>query len=455
MSGSPRDGGRHRLAGNIARARTRESRQRRDCAWQGGRGVVWLGLAMVIWKRNLLVIWVAQFCSLFGVGMGLPFAPFYIQTLGVTDPAAVKFWSALFFAAAALPMGIMGPIWGDLADHRGRKPMLLRASLCAGIVLSLMAFVPNVQALIALRFVQGMLSGTMTAAVTLVVTCTPSDRHGYAMGWLSSAQFGGQMMAACVGGLVAERFGYRVPFVLSGLLLLVGFVVVLRYAHEEFVPPAPVSRAAAGAERLALLRAAWPILAIIFAVGIVRQFDSAMFPLLVQSLLGGQLAGAAAVTGMAGAAAAVGSMLSGVCFGRLSDRYPAATIGRLTTLGASLSLLSIGLAQSLAWLAPGRLLMYFFAGGLDPMFQAWLARSTPSAQRGRVMGFAVTARCIGWMAAPLLSAGVATVWGITAVFLVGPALYLLLIPLIGWLSRRMAAAPPPETAAQGSASSAK
>ncbi len=399
---------------------------------------------MVNWKRNLAVVWISQFCSLMGFGMSLPFSSYYIQTLGVTEPDAIKFWSGIFVAAACLPLAIMGPIWGMLADRYGRKPMLLRANFSAAVIIGMMALVQNVETLILLRVLQGALTGTVTASMTLVVATAPEHRHGVAMGWLSAAVFSGMTTAAFVGGFLADTVGYRFTFVVSGVMLLIAGLVILLFAQEEFVAP-PRARQTLRERwslRFRLLGPSLPILTILFAMALATQFDTAMFPLLVQELRGGQLEGSASVTGGLNAMGAIGAMLSGLVFGRLADRWAPGLIGRFTAFGAGFFLLLIGLSSSFNVLFPARLGMYFFAGGMDPVFQSWLSRTTPESRRGTVLGLSVTSRSVGWLLAPLLSQWVARTWSIGMVFLVGPFLFWLLIPLIGIMGRRVKAQAP-------------
>lgn len=410
---------------------------------------------METWKRNLLVIWIAQFFSILGFGLGLPFAPFYIQTLGEYSDSEVKFYAGLFMAAAALPMAIMGPIWGILSDRHGRKIMLLRASFCACVIIFAMGLVHDVKLLILLRFFQGALTGTVTAAMTLVVTGSPEKHHGLAMGWISAAIMTGMTSASFVGGFLADAFGYRVPFYIGGALLFTAGTIVALFVEENFTPPEkasiPMDQRLRGAREALGLAA--PILVILMLVAFTRMFDRPMFPLLIQHLQGGKLEGAASITGIAEGVAAIAATLSGLCFGRLSDRFSPMKIGRLTALGAGLFMLLIGLAGSLFWVIPLRFCMYFFAGGMDPMFQAWLARTTPEKRRGAVMGLAVSARSGGWLFAPLLSAWIANQWTLKSVFVVGPALFLLLIPAMTILGNRVRATTVEETTEQVAADS--
>ena len=58
---------------------------------------------MIEWKRNLVMVGLSQFLSMMGFSFAMPFAPYYIQQLGITEPNELKMWVALFTAAAPLP----------------------------------------------------------------------------------------------------------------------------------------------------------------------------------------------------------------------------------------------------------------------------------------------------------------------------------------------------------------
>ena len=106
------------------------------------------------WKKNLTMVWIAQFFSQIGFAFGLPFAPFYMQEMGVTR-GNIDFWVALFGAGTPLTMMLFAPVWGALADKYGRRKMLLRSYLGGVLVLGLMGVVHAPVYLILLRLVQG------------------------------------------------------------------------------------------------------------------------------------------------------------------------------------------------------------------------------------------------------------------------------------------------------------
>ena len=393
---------------------------------------------MSSWKRNLTVIWFTQFLAISAFSLALPFAPFFIQDLGVTDSSAIKFWAAVSQSATGISLAIMAPIWGVLADRHGRKLMMLRANFSAVVVLFCMAFSPNVYVFVLMRFVQGMFTGTINAAMTFVATSAPQERQGFALGTLSAAVFSGNMVGPLVGGFLADAIGYRATFIAAAVMMLVAALLVLYAVQERFVPPAPepVVTAVSWRDRVAALGPGAPILVLLFFMAGARSFDGAILPLYIQDIHG-RLEGASRWTGMLSGTGAIGAMLAGVFLGRLADKTHPLLIGKLSALGAAVFMLLMGLFPVFSVLFPARLLMSFAAGGLDPVFLVWLSRVTPPHRRGTLFGWSVTAKSIGWAISPLVSGMVAVYWGIAAVFFVGPLLFILLIPMIDAVSRRV------------------
>ena len=126
---------------------------------------------MINWRQNLGVIWASQFLSFMGFAFAMPFYSYYMQKdLGVTDPQQLKIWMAVFGAAAPLSLAIFSPLWGLVADRYGRRPMMLRANLGAALMLVCMGAVTSVGQLVFFRSLQGVLTGTMTAAFSPTVS---------------------------------------------------------------------------------------------------------------------------------------------------------------------------------------------------------------------------------------------------------------------------------------------
>lgn len=380
------------------------------------------------WKRNLIFLWIAQFFSIMGFSFGLPFAPFYIQSLGITEPTQVKMWTATFAAAPALTFMIFAPFWGSASDKFGRKIMLLRSYIGGAVVLTLMGLAGNIWQLIALRLFQGMLTGSVTAAQTLVSTNTPPEKSGFAIGSLSAMIYIGNMAGNSLGGYFADAFGYRMAFIVSGLILFLPVILVSIFVKENFTAVEgaslwPSRKNISG--NISKLSIAIPILAVIFVAGFCVFFDSGMFPLLVQEIHG-KLEGASLRTGSINAVAGLGGIVGSMLVSYLSDKFAPSRIAIVAALIAGCAMLPQAFATTLGTVLIFRFCMVMCSTSLDPIFQVWLSKVTPQNIRGMVFGLASTARSFGWFAAPLLSGCLASVYGIRFLYIAGIFNYLIL-----------------------------
>ncbi len=400
---------------------------------------IFLHLKMTEWKQNLLFIWLSQFLSIAGFAFSIPFVPYFMQELGVSDPIELNFWVSIFGASAPLTLMVFSPIWGSLSDRFGRRIMVLRANFAGTVILGSMALVTDIKWLIVLRAMQGVFTGTMTASQTLVSASTPENRNGFALGILSAAVFSGMMFGNFAGGIFAELYGYRMAFVGSGILLLTAGLLVMFGVNEHFHRPEDTQQVTKhfsnlGKNWLKQIGPSAPILIMLLAISFVRHFDVAFLPLLIQEVQG-SIKGAASITGALGAVAGVAGLLSGIIIGRLADTIHPQKLGKTSALFAGLLMIPHGLARGFLLIFLARFGMIFFSGGLDPIFQIWLAKVTPKKQRGFVFGWAGSAKAVGWMLAPLCSGVVASTLNIRWIYIVGCFLFLCLIPLISFVVR--------------------
>lgn len=395
------------------------------------------------WKRNLAFAWLSQVMGLMGFSFGMPFAAYYLQhDLGVSDPTQAKLWMGAFSISAPITLAVMAPIWGRLADRHGRKMMMLRANFAAAVILILMGFAPNAPVLIFLRLLQGVFTGTVTAAQTLVASYTPERRQGFALGAMSASIFAGSSLGNWLGAEVAFRLGYRAAFVCSGVLLLLAGLVALWGIREHFVPqpeapPDPPAETQPRRWNLPDWGLGGPILLMMLAISFVRQLDGTMLPFLVQELHH-EVRGAELYAGRVNVMFSIGAFLGGFVWGWVADRVPPPRMARWCAILAGLAMIPQALATSFGPLAWGRFLLAFFGGGLDPVFQIWLARVTPPKDRGRLFGWSVTAKSVGWIVGPVVGTAIGVWMSVRASFYATCALYaVLLVPMIGWVAARV------------------
>jgi DHA1 family multidrug resistance protein-like MFS transporter len=391
---------------------------------------------MPLWRRTLYTLWLTQFISVAGFSFVMPFIPYYIQELGITDVAQVGLWAGLVTSMHAFSMGILAPVWGALADRHGRKLMILRACFAGAVVLTLMGFVTNVQQLVILRLVQGALTGTIAAVTTLAASVTPKERVGMALGSLQTAVFLGVSCGPLMGGLAGDAFGYRSSFWITGSMLLLSGVLVAFLVHEEFHP----ARQATGPRgnwrtRLALLGSS-ALLAVLLARILVRVGSRSLdpvLPLLVQTLLPadakvGLTTGL--ISGVSALGAAAGAPLAGAC----GDRW-----GHRQALAACVLLAAVAYLPQIFVMQPLHLALCQFVSGLAvggavAVLTALLARLTPAGREGLIFGLDASAVSASNAMGPLAGATAAAAFGLRAPFIVGIAAFGAgALAVIGWV----------------------
>jgi DHA1 family multidrug resistance protein-like MFS transporter len=387
-----------------------------------------------VWKRNLYVLWAAELAAIAGFTVVMPFLPLYVQDLGITEQHQVELWSGALFAAQALTMAIFAPIWGSVADRFGRKLMVQRAMFGGAVVLAAMGFVQNVWQLAALRAVQGMLTGTVPAATTLVASSTPRERSGYALGLLQTAIWAGASVGPLLGGLVADTWGYQAAFFVTGGLLFSGGLMVWLFVQEDFVPPPrdrkdPESGFWYGLQLVVRNRSLVSLFSIRVLARLAVRTLGPVLPLFIQSLVPTSTR-IASLTGLVSFASAASSAVGAVTLGRASDR-----IGyRKVLLTCALLAGAIYLPQFFVadpWqLVILQALLGLVMSGVLASISALLANLAPEGHQGAVYGVDSSAVAAANAVGPMLGAGVAVVIGLRAPFLLAAGAFFLAAALV-------------------------
>ena len=386
---------------------------------------------MPLWKRNLYIIWIAEFTAIVGFSSAFPFIPYYIQGLGVTGEGEVEFWTGLMFSGMALAMAVFSPLWGMLADRFGRKPMVVRAMLGGAVVLGLMGFARSAPQLLALRILQGATTGTVAAATTLVATTVPRERTASSVATLQMAVYLGASGGPLLGGLIADAFGYRPVFWLTGALLFTAGVLVLALVHEEFAPPEGKrlrpGRRPSLAEILELARRQRALLLALGADLLIRlgaRVSRPMLPLFIQELLP-ETAKLASITGLISGVRALAGAGGALLAGYAADRMQPALVLLFSSAGAG----AFYAAQYFAWDVRQVLVLQALTGvgmgGSLAVMSALLARLAPQGRQGVVYGVENSVNSIANAVGPMAGAFLAVRFGIRSVFLGAGGLFLL------------------------------
>lgn len=389
------------------------------------------------WKRNLYIIWVAELVAIAGFSVIFPFVPYYVQELGVTELHQVELWSGILFATQAVMMATFAPIWGSLADRYGRKLMVQRAMFGGAVVLAAMGLVQNVYQLALLRAIQGMLTGTVPAATTLVASSTPRERSGYALGLLQMAVWTGASVGPLLGGLIADTWGYRAAFWVTGTLLFLAGLTVWRFVEEDFQPPdrdkdKPGDGFWDGLKLVIGDRGLVSLFSVRLIMRLAVRLMGPVLPLFIQSLVP-STARLATTTGLVSGANAAAGAVGAVTLGRASDR-----IGYRRVLLACATATAILYVPQFFVTTPWQLLILQAAVGLVmsgvlTSISALLANLAPEGRQGAVYGVDTSVVSTANAVGPMLGATLAATMGLRAPFLLTAGLFALAIVLAWFL----------------------
>ncbi|WP_053516394.1 MFS transporter [Pluralibacter gergoviae] len=176
---------------------------------------------------------------LYGTAAALVFGPLFFPVAGDPLQGTLLAFSGFAIGFLARPLG--GVVFGHLGDRYSRKMTLIITLTLMGATTFVIGLLPDYAtagifaplALIALRFLQGVASGgEWGGGVLMLSENAPAGRRGFYTAWSQMGVSGGFVLSAfafyLAQRLPAEDFlswGWRVPFLLSIVIFLVGVYI--------------------------------------------------------------------------------------------------------------------------------------------------------------------------------------------------------------------------------------
>jgi metabolite-proton symporter len=174
------------------------------------------------------------------------------------------------FAVGFLARPIGGVVFGHFGDRLGRKNLLVLSLLMMGLATFAIGLLPTYAQvgalapilLTVLRLIQGFaLGGEWGGAVLIVSEYGDPKRRGFWASWPQAGAPAGQLIAnGVLAGLAAfqseaafNSWGWRIPFLLSAVLVLVGLWVRLRIEESPLFRAARERQEISPADRLPFL----------------------------------------------------------------------------------------------------------------------------------------------------------------------------------------------------------
>ncbi|MCG8914212.1 MHS family MFS transporter [Actinokineospora sp. PR83] len=192
-----------------------------------------------------------------------------------SDPLTGTLLSFLTFAIGFLARPIGGLVFGHYGDKVGRKKLLVVSLVLMGGATFAMGLLPTYAMigagapllLILLRLVQGFaLGGEWGGAVLIVSEHGDDARRGFWASWPQCGAPGGNLLATGVLAVLAavqtdaafESWGWRIPFLISGVLVVIGLWIRLTVAESPvFLAAAERAGERAHAPAVEVFRTSW------------------------------------------------------------------------------------------------------------------------------------------------------------------------------------------------------
>ncbi|MDG2981808.1 multidrug efflux MFS transporter [Latilactobacillus curvatus] len=370
------------------------------------------------WEQNLTVLWFGNFMAGVAFSLIMPFMSLYIDTLGNFTTAQLSLWSGLTYSITFLVTALISPWWGKIADRRGRKLMLLRASLGLAIVLGAMGLVQNIYELIGLRLLQGFFSGYISNSNALIATSAPQEKSGQALGTLTTGSVSGTLLGPLLGGIIAQATGYRTTFFITGIILFIVFILCLVFVHEDFTPVQKDDQVP-GRQLIHELKYPHLIIGMFVTTMIIQASNNSISPLL--SLYVRQLMhhgnNVALVSGVVAAIPGIATLIAAPRFGALGDRIGSEKILLGGLIFAVFVYVPQAFVQNVWQLGALRLLVGVADAALLPQVQTILAKYSPHSSTGRIFSYNQSFQAMGNVAGPLIGSSVSGLFGYSGVFL--------------------------------------
>lgn len=386
------------------------------------------------WRRNLRALPPANLLCGLGFSLAWPFLPLMVRELGVREN--LETWVGYMLLVFYLVSFVVNPIWGGIADHYGRKLMVLRAMLGMGGAMMLVPFATTPIWFASFIMLIGVFNGFTPAGVALLVANTPPNRIGRAISLAQTGGMVGQALGPALGAVLAALVDRQhwLFWISGGLMLSGGLLVALFVREVKQLAPGPWRphwlsslRDLLAVPRIGLLF----LLAMLFSVmwyGSVTNIS--IFVLQLLEAQGADPEREAIWVGAAAVAIALSMLVALPFWGRMQDRIGPARVLTFAAAATVITHLPLLVLQTPLQLVLARVAFGLTAAGMPTAIFALLRICAPPGMDARAISYATAFHFFGMGLAPFVAGLIAPVLGMRTYF--GLTIVLMLGGLVLW-----------------------
>jgi DHA1 family tetracycline resistance protein-like MFS transporter len=180
--------------------------------------------------RPLMIIFFTIFIDLVGFGIVIPLLPFYAEEMHATP-----FDIGILVSSYSLMQFIFSPIWGNLSDRYGRRPILFWTIVGSSCGYWILGFANILWMLYAGRILAGIMGGNLSTAQAYIADVTSRKNRAKGMGLFGMAFGFGFIIGPALAG-VLSRFGHHVPFLFAAVMSLCNAILLYFILPESRKP---------------------------------------------------------------------------------------------------------------------------------------------------------------------------------------------------------------------------
>ena len=372
------------------------------------------------WRRNLRVLPFSNLLASLGFGLSWPFVPLMVRGLGVENN--LETWVGNMLLVFYTIGFVVNPIWGGIADHYGRKVMILRATLGMGVCMTLAAFAPTPLSFAFLICCVGIFNGSSAAGMALIVGNTPPGRLGRALSISQTGTLVGQTTGPALGALLATFItrAHSMYWISGAFMLTAGVLVAFLVREVKQLAPGPWRLQWIGPLRELL---SVPRLGSLYLLTFVFAFlwsgNVTVMSVYTLKLLAGEGASAGVEATWIGAVAlalGISSLVALPLWGRVIDRHDPARVLAIATAAAAVTHVPLLFLQTPLQLVIARAAFGLGAAAMQPCIVRLLKKHAPPGMDARAISYAASFQFIAMGLAPFAAGLVGPVLGLRAYF---------------------------------------
>jgi DHA1 family tetracycline resistance protein-like MFS transporter len=188
-------------------------------------------------RAALTFVLLSVFIDSLGFGIIIPSLPAVIMELTGEPLATAADWGGYLMAVYALLQFFMAPVFGNLSDRFGRRPLLLGSLFAFGVDFLLTGLARSMTWLFVGRAFAGVFGASFSAAGAYIGDISNDSNRARNFGLIGAAWGSGFTLGPVIGGFVAEHFDPRAPFFAAAALAFANVLFGL-FVLPESLPPA-------------------------------------------------------------------------------------------------------------------------------------------------------------------------------------------------------------------------